>query len=255
MTFEASADVYDRHVGRYTPALSAALIGAVGIESPATAVDVGCGPGGLAHALAQRLGAGQVAAVDPSASFVAACRERVPGGDVRLGSAEKLPFEDDAFDAVFAQLVVNFLADPEAGVREMRRVTRPGGVVAACVWDYSGGMGMLRVFWDSALELDPAAPDEGATMRFCRVGELAELWRRFGLGEVKDGALDVEASYSDFDDYWSPFPTGLAPSGAYCASLDPEGQEALREACRRRLGDPKGPFSLTARAWYAVGRA
>jgi SAM-dependent methyltransferase len=254
MTFEASPEVYDRHVGRYAPALSAALIRVAGVEPPARALDVGCGPGGLTFALAQLLGASAVAGVDPSESFVEACSARVPGADVRLGAAERLPFENEAFDTVLSQLVVNFLADPERGASEMCRVARPGGAVAACVWDYSDGMRMLRAFWDAALELDPAAPDEGATMRFCREGELAELWQRCGLGEVEHGALEVEASYADFDDFWAPFPTGLAPSGAYCASLEPARQAELRDACRRRLGDPAGPFTLNARAWYAVGR-
>ena len=255
MTFNASADVYDRHVGRYAPALSAAFIRAANVAPPATALDVGCGPGGLTLALAGLLGASHVAAVDPSGSFVEACRTRVPGADVRLAAAEELPFEDDRFDAVLAQLVVNFLSDPEAGVAEMRRVARRGGRIAACVWDYSGGMTMLRAFWDAALELDPRAPDEGMSMRFCREDELGELWERCGLADVETGALEVEASYSGFDDFWSPLPAGVAPSGAYCASLAPERQQALREACRRRLGDPRGPFTLTARAWYAVGRA
>jgi ubiquinone/menaquinone biosynthesis C-methylase UbiE len=170
MTFNASADVYDRHVGRYSPALSAAFIRVAGVQPPATVLDIGCGPGGLTIALAERLGASRVAAVDPSSSFVDACRARVPGADMRLARAEQLPFEGDRFDAVLSQLVVNFLTDPQTGVAEMRRVARPGGRVAACVWDYSGGMTMLRAFWDAALELDPDAPDEGATMPFCREG-------------------------------------------------------------------------------------
>ena len=255
MTFEISAEVYDRHVGRYATALSAAHIEAAGVRSGQRALDVGCGPGGLTRALADLLGAENVAAIDPSEPFVETCRERVPGADVRLGTAEALPFSDAEFDVVLSQLVANFMADPEAGVREMRRVARPGGTVASCVWDYPGGMTMLRAYWDAALELDPDAPDEGRTMRFCRQGELAELWRRCGLEDVESGALVVEGAWQDFDDFWSPFPSGLGPSGGYCDSLGPEQQEALREACFRRLGSPPGPFELSARAWYAVGRA
>ena len=212
------------------------------------------GPGGLTATLAELVGAATVGAVDPSEPFVEQCRERVPGADVRRGYAEELPFADDGFDAALSQLVVNFMTDPGVGVGEMRRVTRPGGVIAGCVWDYSGGMEMLRAFWDAALELDADAPDEGRTMRFCREGELGRLWEGCGLGDVRSGALVVSAEYEDFDDYWSPFPSGLAPSGAYCASLDAERQAGLREACFRRLGSPTGHFSLSARAWYAVGR-
>jgi SAM-dependent methyltransferase len=253
MSFEADASVYDRHVGRYGAQLAAALIEAVGIGARDEVLDVGCGPGPLTSALAERAGA--VAAVDPSRSFVAACRARVPRADVREGSAESLPFEDDGFDAILSQLVVNFLRDAEAGVREMRRVARPGGTVAASVWDYAGEMTMLRAFWDGALAIDPRAPDEGRTMRYCSEPELADLWRTAGLADITTGALVVQASYDDFDDYWSPFPTGLAPSGAYCASLPADRQEQLRGAVFERLGRPRGAFTLGARAWFARGRA
>jgi SAM-dependent methyltransferase len=254
MTFQASAEVYDLGVGRYAPSLSAALVDAAGVRAGQRALDVGCGPGGLTAVLGELLGAENVAAVDPSEPFVAACRERVRGAEVRLGTAESLPFEDARFDVVLSQLVVNFMVDAARGVREMARVARTGGVVASCVWDYAEGMTMLRTFWDAALELDPEAPDEGRVMGYCREGELERLWRECGLSDVAGGALSVSASYESFDDFWAPFPTGLAPSGAYCASLDPERQAALRNTCFRRLGRPVGPFTLDARAWYAVGR-
>jgi hypothetical protein len=152
---------------------------------------------------------------------------------------------------VLSQLVVNFMEDAEAGVAEMRRVARRR--VTSCVWDYAGEMTMLRAFWDAALELDPDAPDEGRTMRYCTPDALAALWRGAGLNEIETAALVVEAEYADFDDYWSPFPAGIAPSGAYCASLGDEARAALREACFRRLGSPRGSFSLSARAWLVSG--
>jgi SAM-dependent methyltransferase len=201
--------------------------------------------------LAARLGPGRVAGIDPSEPFVELCRGAVPGADVRVGQAESLPFPDAAFDAVLSQLVVNFLDDPDAGVAEMRRVARR--TVAACVWDYADGMTMLRAFWDAALELDPQAPDEAKTMRLARPGELAALWERVGLADVQTGEIVVEAEYADFEDYWSPFPEGIAPSGAYCASLDDERRAALKAACFRRLGSPVGPFRLAARAWFVLG--
>jgi hypothetical protein len=114
-------------------------------------------------------------------------------------------------------------------------------------------MTMLRAFWDAALELDPGAPDEAATMRNVTPGELRALWESTGLRDVETGELVVTAQYADFDDYWAPFPTGLAPSGAYCASLDEDDREALRAACFRRLGSPSGPFRLEARAWFVRG--
>ncbi|HEU0303021.1 MAG TPA: methyltransferase domain-containing protein [Gaiellaceae bacterium] len=255
MTFDVASEVYERHVGRYGPSLSAAHTAAAAVEPGQRVLDVGCGPGPLTQVLAGIVGEGSVAAVDPSPSFVDACRERLPEAEVRLGQAEELPFADGEFDIALSQLVVNFMADPQAGVRELRRVVRPGGTVSSCVWDYADGMEMLRAFWDAALELDPDAPDEGRVMRFCREGELAHLWESCGLTEVEDGELWAVADYESFDDYWEPFTSGLAPSGAYCASLDDDRREALYEACFRRLGSPPAPFTLRARAWYAVGRA
>jgi hypothetical protein len=136
------------------------------------------------------------------------------------------------------------------------RVTRPEGVVAACVWDYAGEMTLLRAFWDAAREVAPehaAAADEGVVMRWCQDGELAELWRTAGLHDVRFGQLIVSATYTDFQDLWSPFPTGIAPSGAFCASLNEDQRAALYDAYRRRLGVGDDPFELTARAWAVAG--
>ena len=255
-TFRASADAYDRHVGRYGAPLAAALIAFAHVEPGMRALDVGCGPGALAAALAERLGPANVCGADPSEPFAEACRVRVPGVDVVVAIAEALPFADRAFDAVLSQLVVNFMRDPEAGVREMARVTQPGGVVASCVWDYAGEMTLLRAFWDAAREVDPdraAVADEGTVMRWCADGELVELWRAAGLQDVRFGPLVVRASYTEFEDLWSPFPTGVAPSGAFCKSLDDDRRAALHRAYRRRLRIGDGPFELTARAWAVAG--
>lgn len=257
-TFLAATDMYGRFIGRYAPALSAALIEAVGVEPDSRVLDVGCGPGGLATALAEIVGQENVAAVDPSPPFVSVCRARLPTADVRVAAAEELPFPDGSFDGGFAQLVVNFMTDAERGVGEMKRVVKPGGTVAACTWDYRGGMTMIRAYWDAAHEVAPdesAQFDEGKTMRNATLEELTGLWRTVGLEDVAGGELSVTVGYDDFDDLWAPFPTGIGPAGAFCASLDPEQQQALRAALSRRLGDPDGPFELSARAWYAVGRA
>jgi SAM-dependent methyltransferase len=255
-TFRTSAEAYDRLVGRYGPPLASALIGFAGVEPGMRALDVGCGPGALAAALAGRLGPASVSAADPSEPFAEACRARLPGVEVVVAGAEALPHADGSFDAVLSQLVVNFVGDAEAGVREMARVTRPGGTVAACVWDYAGEMTLLRAFWDAARDVDPeraAAADEGVVMRWCADGELAELWRAAGLRDVRFGSLVVSAAYAGFDDLWSPFPTGVAPSGAFCRALDDERRAALRDALLRRLGVGDGPFELSARAWAVAG--
>jgi SAM-dependent methyltransferase len=250
-----SPDAYDRHVGRYCPALSRAHIAAAGISVGSRALDVGCGPGALTEALARTLGTDRVAAIDPSEPFVAACRRRVPGADVRVGTAEHIPDFGLAFDVVMSQLVVNFMSNANAGVRAMRAAVRPDGLVTSCVWDYADAMTMLRVFFGAAVELDPDAPDEGKTMHPGSKAELQELWESCGLRGVETGELVVEASYESFDDYWLPFTAGIGPSGAYCASLDPSRQEALRAGCFRRLGEPAGRFTLPARAWFVLGRA
>ena len=258
MTFSVPADAYDRFVGRYSYGLTEALASTAGIGADSSVLDVGAGTGAGMRRLVELVGPAAVTAVDPSEPFVEALRARFPGVDVRLASAESLPFDDGAFDVALAQLVVNFMKDPAAGVAEMRRVTRPGGTVAGCVWDYPGQMTLLRTFWDAAAALDPegaGAVDEGARMPFGRRGELAELWRRAGLREVEDGELVVAAAYDGFDDLWAPFTAGVGPAGAYAAALDDERREALRREYRRRLSVPDGPFELEARAWFTVGTA
>ena len=255
-TFRVSADAYDRHVGRYSAQLASELIRFAGVQAGMRAVDVGCGPGALTAALVQRLGAANVHGADPSESFVQACRSRLPGVDVVVAAAEALPFDDDSFDAAVSQLVVNFMADAEAGVREMARVTRPGGIVASCVWDYAGEMTLLRAFWDAAREVEPqraAETDEGVVMRWCGDGELAGLWSDAGLREVRFASLLVSASYADFEDLWSPLESGVGPSGAFCASLDEGHRAALHDAYHRRLGVGDGPFELNAKAWAVAG--
>jgi SAM-dependent methyltransferase len=234
--FEVQANAYDRHVGRYAPQLATALCDFAGIGEGMRALDVGAGPGALTAELARRLGPANVVAVEPSEQFARACRARVPGVEVVTAGAEALPLANESFDATLSQLVVNFLGDVDAGLREMVRVTRHGGVIAACVWDYAGEMTLLRAFWDAAREIDPvgaAAADEGGIMPWCRDGELAELWTGFGLSEVRSGVLRVHARYDDFADLWSPFPAGVAPSGAYSAALDEQRRPALRDARRR----------------------
>jgi SAM-dependent methyltransferase len=253
--FRVPAEAYDRWVGRYSVQLASALVELAGIEPGMKALDVGCGPGALSAALVGRVGAANVYAVDPSEPFVEACRARLPGVTAAVANAESLPFPDREFDSALAQLVVNFMSDAEAGVREMARVTRPGGVVAACVWDYGGEMTLLRAFWDSAREVEPergAGSDESA-MRYVAEGELAELWQVAGLADVGSGELVVRAPYENFDDLWSPLASGIGPAGSFWKSLDERGREELYDVYRTRLGVGDAPFELTARAWAVEG--
>jgi ubiquinone/menaquinone biosynthesis C-methylase UbiE len=196
-----------------------------------------------------------VAAADPSAGFVLACSDRVRDAEVRKAPAEELPWPAASFDVVLSQLVVSFLRDADAGVREMHRVVRASGIVASCTWDYAGEMQMLRTFWDAALALDPVVPDEARVMGYTDPDSLRELWLRAGLREVETGQLVVQTEYADFDDYWQPFLSGNRAGGAYCVSLDARHRAELRDECFRRLGTPKASVTLVARAWAVRGVA
>jgi ubiquinone/menaquinone biosynthesis C-methylase UbiE len=248
MSFAVAADAYDRFMGRYSSPLAPRFADLAAVASGQRALDVGCGPGALTAELVRRVGAAAVSAVDPSEPFVAAVQERHPGVTVRLASAEELPFDDETFDVSMAQLVVHFMADPVAGLREMARVTRTQGVVAACVWDQAGGQGPLSLFWDAAHELDPTL--EGESKRAgAREGHLAQLFEEAGLHEIDENVLSVSVEHESFEEWWEPFGLGVGPAGSFTAGLDAKRQAQLRERCRERL--PAAPFAITARAWAA----
>ncbi|HKG38996.1 MAG TPA: class I SAM-dependent methyltransferase [Conexibacter sp.] len=252
MQFAAPAEHYDRFMGRYLPTLATALADAADVRPGTRVLDVGCGPGGLTRELAARVGAANVAAIDPASQFVAACRERNPDADVREGGAEELPWADGEFDAALSSLVIAFMRDPDAGVGEMVRVTRSGGTVAACMWDIAtGGMTMLRTFWTAVRAVDPSAEGERA-MAGTAEGDIVERFERAGLEQVVGGALTARAEYAGFDDFWEPFTLAVGPAGQHLRSLSDDQQAAVREACRAALPDD-GPFSLDARAWFARG--
>ncbi len=250
MSFTTGADAYDRFMGRYSLPLAPQLADFAMITVGQRALDVGCGPGALTGELVRRLGADAVSAVDPSEPFVAAAQQRYPGVTVQRAAAEQLPFADQAFDAALAQLVVHFMADPVRGLREMMRVTRKDGVVAACVWDHAGGQGPLGVFWEAARELDRDIEDE-SQLAGAREGHLAQLFRAAGLHGVEEGVLSVDVEHPSFEEWWEPFTLGVGPAGHYAAGLEAGRQARLRERCRELL--PAAPFVSTARAWAARG--
>lgn len=250
MGFDVTADAYMAFMGRYSEPLAGLFLEAAGVRAGQSALDVGCGPGALTARLAGALGPENVLAIDPSAAFVAAARERCPGVDVRQGVAEELPYGDGSVDVALAQLVVHFMADPVAGLAEMRRVSR--GLVAATVWDYGGGTGPLSLFWAAAQDVDPAATGEGERAG-AREGHLAELFRAAGLTGVESGLLTVTVAYESFEQWWEPYTLGVGPAGDHVAGLDDGQRSALRERCRERL--PAAPFEIRASAWVATGRA
>ncbi len=214
VAFDVPAESYDRFMGRYSGQLVPQMIELAGVQAGQSALDVGCGPGALTTGLVQVLGADQVAAVDPSAPFVAANRQRNPGVEVEQASAEELPFDTGRFDVALAQLVVHFMADPVVGLREMERVVRPGGVVAACVWDHAGGRSPVAPLWQVAHSLDPDVLDE-SDFNGAREGHLAELLAAAGLDNIQDTALTATWEYDDFESWWEPFTFGVGPAGAY----------------------------------------
>jgi SAM-dependent methyltransferase len=237
-------------MGRYSVPLAPQFADFAALVVGERVLDVGCGPGALTAELVRRLGPAAVSAVDPSEPFVAAAQERHPGVSVQRAAAEQLPFGDQAFGAALAQLVVHFMARPVAGLREMARVTRKHGVVAACVWDHADGRGPLSLFWEAARELDPDVEGE-SQLAGAREGHLAELFQAAGLQEIEQSALSVAVEHSSFEDWWEPFTLGVGPAGAYAAGLDANRQARLRELCRELLPPP--PFVLTALAWTARG--
>jgi SAM-dependent methyltransferase len=249
MAFEVAGSAYQRFMGRFSDLLGAPFADFAGVRagSGMRVLDVGCGPGALLTELAGRLGVEQIAGAAP---FVQAARERLPGVEVHEAPAERLPFGDAAFDATLAQLVVQFMADPARGVAEMARVTRPGGVVAACVWDHGGGRGALSPFWTAAAALDPTAPDEDRRVG-AREGDLHALWRAAGLHDVEESALTVTKHFPTFEEWWEPFTLGVGPAGDYVRSLDDAALAALKDACRGVL--PPEPFDLDATAWAVRG--
>jgi SAM-dependent methyltransferase len=251
MAFDVSADSYGRFMGRYAEPLAIQFADLAEVAAGQRVLDVGCGPGALTAELLKRAGADRVAAVDPSASFVTAARARLPGVDVRSGVAESLPFEDDYFDASLAQLVVHFMTDPIGGLRDMARVTRPGGLVAACVWDHAGGRGPLSTFWRAARELDPQLNDESVRPG-AREGELAELLGAAGLAAIESSQLTVRVRYESFAEWWEPFMLGVGPAGDYVKGLE----ESYRDDLRNRAAEllPRGPFDVLASAWCVRAR-
>ena len=248
--FEVAADAYDRLMGLYSVQLAPQFADFAGIDSGRRVLDVGAGPGALTAELVARLGTDGVVAVDPSETFVTANRERHPGVDVRRAGAEDLPFPDGSFDAALAQLVVHFMSDPVAGLREMRRVTRDGGVVTACVWDHAGDRSPLTPFWQAARELAEDVQDE-SQLAGARAGHLSELSEAAGLRDVEETELAASVTYESFEEWWQPFTEGVGPVGAYVQRLDEAQREELREHCRALVGNP--PFTIHSVAWATRG--
>ncbi|AZS36299.1 Demethylrebeccamycin-D-glucose O-methyltransferase [Microbacterium lemovicicum] len=250
MGFDGAAVDYDRFMGRYSAGLSAPFADFAGVRAGQQVLDVGCGPGALTAELIARVGARSVTGVDPSESYAASARERFPASRIEVATAGALPFADDDFDATLAQLVVHFMTDPVHDLREMARVTRSGGVVAACVWDHAGGASPLSRFWDVLSIVDPSAPRESA-LPGTSEGQLAEYLVGAGLDDVVESALTVRVLHPTFEDWWTPYLRGAGPVGSYIDALDDDGRAALEVSVRAAM--PAAPFEVTGSAWAARG--
>lgn len=253
-----SAEAYERYMGRWSRRVAPAFLDWLAVAPGGAWLDVGCGTGVLSSAIIQRSAPQRVMGIDRTAQFVAVARSVIADSrfEGRQAGAESLPGADDEYDATVSGLVLNFVQDKQKAVREMARVTRPGGVVGLYVWDYAGHMQVMRRFFDVATRLDGAAArfDDGVNAPVCRPGPLRDLFEAADLAAVEVTALDVPAAFTDFGDYWTPFLGGTGSAPKYCASLAPDALERLRDAVRASLPTgPDGEILLAVRAWGVKG--
>lgn len=253
-------DAYEMYVGRWSRQTGKSFLSWIDAPHRSRWVDLGCGTGALTSRILQDCDPVSVVGVEPSEGFLALAR-RANTDDDRAsfvqGTGESIPVADGSVDVAVSGLVLNFIPEKLAAIAELKRAVRDGGTVAAYVWDYSGHVQFMRYFWDAATALDPSASDNDEGVRFpvCRPAPLAALFSEAGLTEVSTAPIDIVTPFADFDDYWSPFLSGVGPAPGYCASLDDTARQALKDRLIETLPtDPDGMILLAARAWAVRGK-
>jgi SAM-dependent methyltransferase len=253
----SSGAAYEGFIGRWSRPVAERFVPWLEPSADATWIDVGCGSGALTSTILRLAEPSRVVGVDPSAEFIDHARASIDDERVRfhVGDALDLPAADRSADLVVAGLVLNFIGDPDAALAEMLRVTVPGGSIAAYVWDYADGMQMLRAFWDAAVDVDPEAAnlDEATRFPLCRPEALRSLFDDAGLVKIRQTGIIVDTTFTDFDDFWTPFLSGQGPAPGYCTGLPAQHQDRLRELLRSRLAPGGGAITLSARAWAIQG--
>ena len=253
-----AGDPYEQYVGRWSRKVAREFLAWLQVTPGKTWGDVGCGTGALTETILAESDAQSIAAIDQAEGFIAEARRRIADSRVRfeIGNATALPWPSGSCDVTVSGLVLNFVSDADAMAREMARVTRPGGTVAAYVWDYAGGMQMMRHFWDVAVELNSndTALDQGERFPLCQPEPLETLYREAGLTSISVRPIDIPTVFRDFDDYWIPFlgKQGAAPT--YLASLNENARDRIRDALKARLvPNADGTIAMVARAWAVQG--
>jgi ubiquinone/menaquinone biosynthesis C-methylase UbiE len=255
-----AGDAYEAFMGRWSRQIAKRFVRWLACGAGRTWLDVGCGTGALTSAICELAEPSRVVACDPAEPLVRHAKSKLtdPRVSMLVAGFGDLPVNPGGFDHLVSGLVLNFLPDVPRAVREMKDRARPGGVVAAYVWDYAEGMQFLRFFWDEAVALDEKARelDEGARFPMCRHEKLEAIFSDAGLGDVRSEAIDIPTKFADFSDYWQPFLGGTGPAPSYVASLDKDQRTKLRERLERRLAQhPRGIIELYARAWAVRGTA
>lgn len=254
-----TADSYESFMGRWSRGVARQFVDRLSLSPDLRWLDVGCGTGALLETIVELARPSYVAGVDLSEEFVQAARSRLGGeAEVLQGSGDALLFDDDSFDVVVSGLVLNFMPDQRRAVIEWNRVARPGGTVAAYVWDYAEGMQFLRYFWDSVVSLDPGALelDEGIRFGDTNPDHLVSLFTEAGLADVETGSVIVDTAFTSFEDFWSPLTKGQGPAPGYVARISEEEREVLASRLKGDLAsNPTGEISLVARAWTVRGTA